>query len=197
MAGRFDTLSSEQKDLFYERVAQLGFDPAALRGSNILTGGTGLRISGAANAFANYVRYKTLTSIDEVKRLIGIPDSTFERGASDAHIKYVPPPRYGDSTSVTFLALTQAEKDELENAAYAYLFGNSTKVAAWRGPINRLLLPRELSFVAVENVVVKPGSPLYLTNPSYTFGAVTIEQGGQIIVQADTSVNAKLVAKTA
>jgi hypothetical protein len=194
MAGRFDTLSTEQKNAFNERVAQLGFDPASLRNTSIVTGGSGLSISGADRQFANHVRYKTFSSVDDVKRVLGVPDSAFERGTSDQHIKYLPAPRFAARST---LALTRAEQDDLENATYAYLFGNSQKVQAWREPINLLLLPRELSFVAAENVTVKPGAPLYLKNSSYTFGTVTIEQGGQIVVQADTSLNAQLIVKTA
>lgn len=196
MAGRFDTLSSEQKHAFEERVAQLGFDPASLRGTHIVTGGDGLSISGADRQFANHVRYKTFSSVDEVKRVLGVSDTAFESGTADGHIKYLPAPRYAEGAQVTYLGLTRQEQDDLENATYAYLFGNSQKMQGWRDPINRLLLPRELSFVAAENVTVKPNAPLYLKNSSYTFGTVTIEQGGQVVVQADTSLNAQLIVKT-
>jgi hypothetical protein len=196
MAGRFDTLSDEQKNAFRERVAQLGFDPESLRDTSIVTSGSGLSISGADREFAKYVRYKTFSSIDDVKHVVGVPDGAFQRGTSDQHIKYLPAPRHADSTEVTYLALTQQEQDDLENATYAYLFGNSQKVQRWRDSINRLLLPRELSFVAAENLTVKPGAPFKITNPSYTFGTVTIEQGGQIVVQADSTLNAQLIVKT-
>jgi hypothetical protein len=195
MPTPFDRLSPAQKDAFYARVQQLGFDPGALAGSNLVTGGSGVRINGAAREFANHVKYKTMTSVDEIKRLLGVPDSAFTSGASDQHIRYSPPPGHADNRQMTFLALTQPERNDLESAAYAYLFGDSTKVAGWRDVINRLLLPRELSFVAYESVTVKPGSPLYITHPSNTFGTIIIEQGGEIIVEADSNMDVQLLVK--
>jgi len=195
MPTPFDMLSQAQKDAFYARVQQLGFDPTALAGSHLVTSGNGVRVTGAERAFAHHVKYKTLTSVDEIKRLLGVPDSAFKGSTSDQHVRYVPPPKYADNKQMTLLALTQAERNDLEAAAYAYLFGDSSKVAGWKDVINRLLLPRELSFVAYECITVKPGMPLILTNPSYTFGTVIIEQGGEIIVQSESKMDAQLLIK--
>jgi hypothetical protein len=195
MPSRFDTLTQAQKDAFNDRVQQLGFDPKAIAGSHIVTGGGGLRIHGAAAEFANHVKYKTISSIDELKRLLGVPDAAFKKGTPEHHLKYLPPPTYSAKPAVTLLALTEPERNDLEAATYAYLFGDSSKVAAWRDTIDRLLLPREVSFVAVENVTVTPSNPLIIRNPSYTFGTVTIEPGGEIIVESDSSVHAQLLVK--
>jgi hypothetical protein len=195
MPTPFDMLSQAQKDAFYGRVQQLGFDLTALAGGHLVTSGNGVRINGADREFVDHVKYKTLTSVDEIKRLLGVPDSTFKSSASDQHIRYVQPPKYADNKQMTLLALTQAERGDLETAAYAYLFGDSSKVTGWKNVINRLLLPRELSFVAYESITVKPGKPLILTNPSYTFGTVIIEQGGQIIVQSESKMDAQLLIK--
>ena len=195
MPSPFDALSKTQKDAFNSRVQQLGFDPKAIAGSHIVTKGSGLEIHGSVPEFASNVKYKTFTSIGEVKRLLGVPDATFKNGTSDSHIKYLPVPSYAAKSDVTLAGLTEEERNDLENATYAYLFGDSDKVKGWTDTINRLMLPRELSFVAAESVTVTPSSPLYITNPSYTFGTVTIEPGGQIIVKSDSAVNVQVLIK--
>jgi hypothetical protein len=197
MPTRFDGLPQAQKDAFNQRVQQLGFDPKVIAGSHVTTSGGGCRIHGATTEFGNYVKYKTMSSVDEVKRLLGVPDAAFKKGTSDHHLKYPPVPAYATKTGMSLMGLTEPERNDLEAAAYAYLFGDSSKVAGWRDVIDRLLLPRELSFVAVETVVVTPGSPLYITNPSYTFATVEIKPGGQIIVESDSSVDVQLLVKDA
>jgi len=197
MPTHFDQLSQAHKDAFNDRVQQLGFDPKVIAGSHLVTSGGGMRIHGAAAEFASHVVYKTISSVDEVKRLLGVPDAAFKKGTPDHHLKYLPTPAHAANPGMTLMALTEPERNDLESAAYAYLFGDSTKVAGWRDSIDRLLLPRELSFVAVEKVTVKPGSPLYISNPSYTFGVVEIEPGGTIIVQADSAVSIQLLVKDA
>jgi hypothetical protein len=193
----FDTLSQAQQDAFQQRVEMLGFNLNALPKAPIVTAEGGLRFSGAAAEFAPHVKYKTVSSVDEVKRLVGMPDSAFDKGTQDHHLRYLAPPPFAASREVTYLALSPPERGDLEAAAYAYVFGDSRKVAGWRDAIDRLLLPRELSFVAALDVVVTPQKPLYIVNPSYTFGTVTIEPGGAIIVQADSSVNVQLLVKVA
>ncbi len=195
MPSAFDTLSQAQKDAFNSRVKMLGFDPGSLADSDIVTGGGGCHIHGAVPEYAKNVKYKTVSSIDEAKKLLGVPDESFKRGTSDDHLKYPPLPAYAGKPDLTLSALTHEEETDLEDAAHAYLFGHSGKVAGWADTINRLLLPRELSLVAAQSVTVTPGNPLYIRDPSYTFGVVTIEPGGQIIVQADSSVNVQLLVK--
>ena len=197
MPSPFDTLSQEQKDAFNSRLKQQGFDPTALAGGHILTSGDGCRIHDADPQYAKYVKYKTISSIDEVKQVLGVPNAAFAKSGSDDHLKskYLPPPPYAGKSDVTLSALTPEEENDLDEVTYAYLFGNSDKVAGWADVINRLKLPRELGFVAAESVTVKPGSPLYITYPSYTFGVMTIEPGGQVIVQSDSSVSIQRLVK--
>lgn len=181
----FDSLTQEQQDAFLDRVQQLGFGPEIAETSIV---------TGDAHEFAANLRYKTISSVDELKRLVGIPDSSFEAGASDDHLTYPPVPRYAARWS-TYLALSMPEREELERAAYAYLFGDSSKVAGWKDVIERLLLPREISFMAAGNVTVTPDHPLRITHPSNTFGVVTIEPGGTIIVETDSTMNVQLLVK--
>ena len=195
MPSPFDTLSTAQKDAFNSRVQQLGFDPKAIAGSHIVTKGAALEIHGSVPEFANHVKYKTFSSISEVKRMLGVPDAAFKAGTSDGHIKYPEPPAYASKADVTLAGLSEEERNDLEAATYAHLFGDSSKVDGWTDTINRLMLPRELSFVAAESVTVTPSSPLIITNPSYTFGTVTIEPGGQIIVKSDSAVNVQVLIK--
>ncbi|MEM7641172.1 MAG: hypothetical protein AAF366_01430 [Pseudomonadota bacterium] len=145
-------------------------------------------------------------SIKELKGLIGTPDSAFSEGKmSDRFIDYptAPPP---DRISLLAKAKDacdfdwQASPDEFHGAhkaAESYIMGNSAKVAAWEPMLNARFGVGRLAVFAAKNVVigkdekfvVKPDPNDPLAPVKLNFQSVTVEEGGQFVIEAKVDLS--------
>lgn len=181
MAASFDDLSEQQKENYFSRAEKLGF----LRDA-------ALRATGQPER-----RTLRIDTIQQLKDLIGVPDEHIEKGSvSDTHIKYAAREWPAERSALTHLALTDEERDEVGDAAHAYLYGHSAKVKSYESIINSSLLPRDIEVTTEPNRTVTKDDPLIIDRESIkNFGVITIEPGGQIIVKANSDVTVQKMVK--
>lgn len=145
-------------------------------------------------------------SMKELKALIGNPDSVFsEDGMSDRFIEYptAPPP---DRISLLAKAKDgcdfdwQASPEEFHGAykaAESYLTGDSRKLAAWEPMLNARFGVGRLAVFAAKDVtihkgekfVVKPDPNNPLAPVKLNFHSVTVEEGGQFVIEAKVDMS--------
>lgn len=200
MASGFEALAPHQQDAFFRRMEKLGFDPQAVGKATINTGDFNgpVRLSDTLPRSICHVRHIAVGAIDEVKELVGFHDEHIaDNTVPDRHLSYELSPWPAEKADLVYLALTQEERNQIERAAYAYIFGNSSKLSSYRSIINKALFPRVLAVVAAGSVIVTPSNPLILDMPVNEYGSVTVEPGGQILVETDCSMQAQLFKKVA
>jgi hypothetical protein len=131
----------------------------------------------------------TVSDLDELKRLFGIADADFQKGAIPEHHP-VPPPWDPKLNGHMPQDLPATDNNNIVRAMVAYLWGDSSKVKSYKAIIEKHHLPMDIATFAVDTIVVSPGSPLQLGpgNSGSTIASITIEQGGQIVVVGDTHV---------
>lgn len=206
MADEFEALSDDQKQAFRGRMASMGLAPEALNHEGTLvTGATpGPTILSGDPAVSHVPpTLVTVNSIAEMKALHGVPDEHYTaRGVADVAVDYpdeLPQHRMMlTDTAPDICALRDSlqpeEQDQIAKAAQAYVLGNSEKVGAYESLINAAMFPTEIALINIESVVVSPGSPLIITGPkpiSANYGTITVEPGGQIIIETQTSLTAQ------
>lgn len=206
MAEEFDALDDDQKQAFRARMALMGLAPEALNyEGTLVTGDTPGPTILSGDPAESHVppTLVTVNSVAEMKALHGIPNEHYTvRGVTDASVDYpdeLPQERMLlASTAPDICALRDGlqpeERDQIMKAAAAYVTGNSEKVLAYEPLINAAMFPAEVALINIEAVVVSPKNPLVIKGPtamSVNYGSVTVEPGGQIIIQVQTNMTAQ------
>ena len=183
-------LKQEYQDNFARRLKQLGLNPSHVI-PVIRTGDKkGPTRLSADPKISDYPPQKlTVSDLDELKRLTGIPDSDFQKGAVPEHHP-VPPPWDQKLNGSMPQDLTPEQNNHIVKAMISYLWGDSSKVKSYKAIIEKHHMPMDIATFAAGTVTVSPGSPLQLGpgNSGSNFGTVTIEPGGQIVVIGDSHV---------
>jgi hypothetical protein len=142
-----------------------------------------------------------VSSIAQLKRMVGVPDEHYEAGMySDRAIDYPDPlPR-----AVAELVDTARNKCDLEyrlsdehfehvrRAAHAYMHGHSDRVRSYEPMIDALMFPTQVAvFAGVElvidtRVVVSGSAPV-----TWNYGSITVEEPGKIVVMTEFNVIAQ------
>jgi hypothetical protein len=149
-----------------------------------------------------HVPYKSMA---ELKAMIGRPDTDFTHGPMSDRLYHVPAPL--QDQRVGLLAATKDEADfdhhvapneakALFAAAQAYVYGNSQKVKHFEGLLDKRFAPSTLAVFSGTDLVVKSGEKLTIkADPedpqkvvALNYQAITVEQGGQIVVEANVHV---------
>jgi len=202
MGQEFDELNDDQKEAFKGRLTQMGLGADALsHEGTLVTGATPGPTILSGDPAESHVppTLITVNSIAELKSLHGVPDEHYSvRGITDAAIDYpdeLPRERMMlADTAPDICALRDSlqpeEHDQLRKAAQAYVLGNSEKVAAFEPMINAAMFPTQVAAFNGEAITVSANSPLIIkgsTMITLNYGSITVEPGGQIIIQ--TQVN--------
>ncbi len=141
-------------------------------------------------------RLINVNSIEELKKIGGIPDSQFKEG-NDRHLDYpdavlttdimnaIERAKADDCALESFIAPPDLRK--IDAAMLAYVNGDSGKVKGYEQVINALKFPGQILVTSGEDITVTPSNPLIIgENSPYVhgglalFGTVTVEPGGQI-----------------
>jgi hypothetical protein len=189
--GKKNTLTEEQQKKFEKRLKELGLNPSHVV-PELRTGATPGPTYLSNNPDIESAippQILTFTSLDEVKRLGGIPNGDYTSGRIEEHHKALPPwPEVKNNLMPE--DLTAEENRNIAGALLRYVYGNSEKFKSYKTIIEKHVFPLEIAAFAVENVIVDPEHPLILTGSihTYVFGIVTIKPGGQIICEVDADM---------
>lgn len=203
------TLNSTEAEILQARLKLYGKTLADLQGKSLHTGqhakskaGKAV-LSGHPDGGADIPgEVRTVKDIAEMKYLGGVPDYHYtQEKLGDSHIDYPPPPPKAALAAVQAHAGDVCKlQDALDpdtlamvpRASRAYLTGNSHKVKDWEPIINALAFPQDGTVVNAGDVVVAAGNPLVINGPgpvAYNANSITVEPGGQILVNTEVTFN--------
>jgi hypothetical protein len=188
MAG---DLTPEQQQAFDDRLKELGLSPADVVAS-LNTGdspGPTYLSNDPSHDSAVPPQPITVDHVDDLKRLAGIPNEDYDSGAIEHHHD-APPEWPQEKNDHAPEDLEPHERDQVRQALVTHVYGHSDRVASYATVLNNHFFPMEAAAYAVANVTVTPDNPLIISgnNAAANFGTVTIEPGGQIIVETDCTV---------
>jgi hypothetical protein len=196
MPSKFDDLSEQQKADFWATVNKWGLTPADVH-PEIDTSQIGPQsfISGSDPGSQVKTKPFTITSVQHMKSLVGIPDESFTSGRMRDRTVNYPQALPDHRTQLLVQApnncwlkdrLTEDELEDVSNSWLAYLVGNSKKISApMVDMINAVHFPVVGAVAAIEKLNVasgttytfgKPGDPMQ----TIVIGILTIEPGGAI-----------------
>ncbi len=185
-------LTSAQKQAFQERLDELGLEATDVVAS-LTTGdadGPTYLTDDPDRTSAVPAHTITVEHVDDLKRLAGVPDADYDNGTMEHHHEELP--RWlEEHNDLPLKELTLAQRKNMHHAFIAYVYGDSSRVSSYLTAINQHHFPFTGTAYAVLDVTVSPGKPLIIggQNPGTNFGIVTIEPGGQMIIESDTAVN--------
>lgn len=207
MAKAFAGLSDDHMARFNARMQRLGLSAGALsHEGDLVTGATPGPTILSGDPDKSHVP-PTLIDVRDVahlKELSGIPDEHYtSRKLSDRTIEY---PEPLDERRAKIVAesrnqcdleyrLNADELKEVRRAARAYVMGHSEKVKSHEPVINAMLFPTQVAVFAGENIVVTKDQPLIITGDqpvTLNYGSITVEDGGQIIIQVTSEINSQV-----
>jgi hypothetical protein len=191
-----NALSSEHQSNFDNRLRELGLDPSHVV-PELRTGDTpGPTYLSNHPDFESAIppRPLTIDSVDDLKRLAGIPDSDYERGLMESHHEPLEDWPAGKNSHARE-DLSVEENERVRQALVTHVYGHSETVASYRDVLNNQFFPMEAATFAALDVTVDPGHPLILkgNNHAYDFGKVTIKRGGQIIFETDAVMTCQVM----
>jgi hypothetical protein len=184
-------LTPAQQQAFEDRLKELGIDSSHVVAS-LNTGdtpGPTYLSNDPAHDSAIEPQALTINNVDDLKRLGGIADSEYDSGQMDHH-QPVPPEWPQEKNEHALADLEPHERANLRQAFTSYVYGHSARVASYATAINNNFFPLDAAVYAVLDVTVTPQQPLIISgnNAGANFGTVTIEPGGQIIVETDATL---------
>lgn len=205
MGKAIDALSEAQRASFRAGVARCGLSPDKLSRDDTLVTGPGPTIlSGNPETSAVPPVLIPIDSIATLKHYAGIPDDWYTSGrVSDRAIDY-PPELPVSRRELVHEAknacdlreqLTFEERRYVQLAADSFVEGNSEKVRNYEDLINAVYFPTQLAAFTFDSIVVTPEKPLVLEGEwpiDIHVGSVLVEEGGQIIVRVQATINAQL-----
>jgi hypothetical protein len=197
MPAKFDDLSEQQKADFWARVKKWGLTPADVH-PDLDTREIGPQTFISGSDPGSHVKTKpfTITSVEHMKSLVGIPDESFASGKMrDRTVNY--PQALPDHRAQLLTQapnncwlkdrLTEDEHEDVRNSWLAYLVGNSQKISApMVDMINAVHFPALGAVAAVQNINVAPntthtfGTPGDKVMQTIVIGVLTIQPGGSI-----------------
>lgn len=191
-------LSDEQQAAFKARLKEMNLTEADVvprLGPDTQKGPTILSADPRESAVRPHMF--TFNDLDQMKALVGNPDSDYETGFMDLHhelVNHWPQDRNGDCED----DLTPADNQRIDHAYKAYLFSHSKYFASYKAIVEKIHFPAKFVVFAVVDVCLdSTNSPLVVKNGSgVNFGTITICEGGWIDFQADAVVTIQKMVKT-
>lgn len=203
MGRGFDGLSEYQQASFRANVARLGLTPDSMVHEPFTTGPGAAILSSDAKQSKLAPTLIPVRNIAELKTLAGIPDEHYTSGKVSDKAIYYPPPLDEARLSLAVTAvdlcdlqrqLSAEEHEQVRCASEAYMQGRSDKVKGYEPLINALYFPSQIAAFNTDSIVVTAGNPLILSGPNpvaINAASITVEAGGQIIVETHVSIAAQ------
>ena len=187
MAGHTATVKTDlQKGsgkipTFKERLHKYGLEKQGESAEDLnLTKGQALRLdpnSHKANAVAHQLK---LGSVDQVKHILGNPDSVFPGHE----------PRFGpivaDREPQGPVALDQSVNEVFRAALREYVYGNSASVAKWKSVLNKWVVSKAINWpiFLYNTVTVGPGATLQVASSGLVCDILRVHTTGTVEVVA-------------
>lgn len=207
MAKAFAGLNDDHMARFNAKMERLGLNPDALtHEGELVTGATPgpTVLSGDPDQSHLPPTLVRVNDVAHLKALSGLPDEHYvSRKLSDRTVEY-PAPLDERRAQIVAESRNQCDleyrlnDDELRDvrrAARAYVMGHSEKVKSHEPVINAMLFPTQLAVFAGESIVVTKDKPLIITGDhpvSLNYGSITVEDGGQIIIQVTAEITSQV-----
>ncbi|MEB3311177.1 MAG: hypothetical protein VKJ02_13185 [Snowella sp.] len=134
---------------------------------------------------------------DQFKAWIGMPNALFEQGVF-SFTQALPSSPWPSNYFPESSRLTDLEKENIQKAGYAYLFGNSQLVASYKAVIEKLHAPFEVAVWAIEKIRIEAGSSLIIQGdlPAVLMvGELEIVEGGNITLYSPTNLTVQKLQK--
>lgn len=195
MPKTFNDLTPDQQAAFWADVKRWGLEESDVPAeSNTGLLGSNASISSLPDSNVQTKPF-TLTSVEHMKEMVGIPDELFASGKMrDRMVSYpedLPADRMqlvGQAPNYCALkdSLTEAEHDVVTQAWLAYLVGDSRKISPGMvSLINAVHFPAIVAVAAVQNITVAANTVYTFGSPGAAMqvipiGILTIEEGGSI-----------------
>jgi len=191
-------LAQNQQKAFNDRLKELQMDP-----SKVLPKITPATHKGPIVLSANPKESSipphivTLTSVDEVKRLAGNPDTEFENGIMTDHHE-VQPPWPAAMNGKAPSELTAEQNRRINAAEMAYIYGHSKNHASYKTIIEQHKYPADFAvFAALDVCLDATNSPLIVKSESaINLGTLTICEGGSIKFEANATMTVQNMVKS-
>jgi hypothetical protein len=196
MPKTFNDLTPEQQAAFWADVKRWGLEESDVPAESD-TGQLGSNACISSVAADTNVPTKpfTLTSVEHMKEMVGIPDELFASGKMRDRMVSYPEDLPADRMQLAAQApnfcalkdsLTEDEHDVIRQAWLAYLVGDSGKVSPEMvSMINAVHFPAVVAVAAVQNITVAANTVYTFGTPGAAMqvipiGVLTIEAGGSI-----------------
>lgn len=196
MPKTFNDLTPEQQAAFWADVKRWGLEESDVQAESN-TGQIGSKACISSLAAETNVKTKpfTLTSVEHMKEMVGIPDELFASGKMRDRLVSYPEDLPAARLQLVAQApnhcalkdsLTEDEHDVVKQAWQAYLVGNSSKISsAMVNMINAVHFPAVVAVAAVQNITVKANTVYTFGSPGAAMqvipiGVLNIEAGGSI-----------------
>ncbi|EQC00979.1 hypothetical protein [Photorhabdus temperata] len=138
----------------------------------------------------------TVQTIQELKKLGGVPDSDYGPGKMEPHHPLPEP------FSAERLANAPGNHIDLCKAFRAYIYGNSALVKDYEDIINAKRFPMKVALYSGDSITVAASNPLIVQSQDghgepvvLVYKQITIEPGGQIIYRTNGTVQTNIIAK--
>ncbi|AKH64304.1 MULTISPECIES: collagen-like protein [Photorhabdus] len=136
----------------------------------------------------------TVQTIQELKKLGGVPDSEYGPGKMEPHHPLPEP------FSAARLANVTGNHIDLCKAFRAYIYGDSALVKDYEEILNAKRFPMKVALYSGESITVTADNPLIVEDKdgygepvALVYDQIIIEPGGQIICHTNSSINANSV----
>ncbi|ERT11981.1 hypothetical protein [Photorhabdus temperata] len=138
----------------------------------------------------------TVQTIQELKKLGGVPDSDYGPGKMEPHHPLPEP------FSAERLANAPGNHIDLCKAFRAYIYGNSALVKDYEDIINAKRFPMKVALYSGDSITVAASNPLIVQSQDghgepvvLVYKQITIEPSGQIIYRTNGTVQTNIIAK--
>lgn len=176
-------------DYFREALALLGVgDQVFLEELTVPTGTTAYLSSDPDLGSALAPRSLRTGSIDEFKSWMSLDDESHAR--TPERMRWEPPAAPWSGREVSDAeALSDPEREQVERAYWAYVYGDSHLVKSYRQVLERCYAPFEAALYTASRVSVEPDASLIVTGAPaiLLLEDLIIEAGGSLEVRAECS----------
>lgn len=177
MATTLASLSAADKTDFLQRLSTFGVTESAIQQTDLVVPAEQTVTLSATDAkSAVKPQILTTTNLDQLKTWIGVPDTLYT--AKKLDVARVAVPKAAAPTA----AVSAANLSDVHQAAYAYLFGQSTLAASYKATIEKYFKNFQIIFWPFYTITLNAGSTLVIGPGQNVLSAwkIIIHNGGKI-----------------
>lgn len=191
-------LTPEQQKAFHDRLKELQISPSqVVERLTPQTRSGPVVLSADPTESAIPAHIVTVTSLDEVKRIAGHPDSLFETGKMADHYEVQPEwPHHLNGRAPS--ELTAEQNRQINAAEMGYIYGNSHHHKSYKHIIEHHKYPAQFAVFAAEDVCIDASNSPFIIkgDTAHNYGTLTICDGGQLVFQGNAVLTVQKMVKS-